>query len=384
MLVAAAAVAVSFAVLLGIYLAFAVQGPWIARAPERAWPASQLALSSGTGAMDGGALTITAPGANDTALVALTTDIRSADYAGIEWVVHGLPDSADVRLLWRSDVATRRTNLAVGTVEAGGVRTFVLAKDPAWIGHVTGLALAIRTPLATPVRIEQVVARPLSAMDVTRDRFREWTTFEAFNGASINALAGGADAQDLPLPAFAAAVVVLAVLLLMALRRFAPAYYGMRTACTIGGLFVAAWFVVDARWAFDLARQTQLTYARYAGKSLEDKHLAAEDSDLYAFVEKALALMPAAPVRVFVAADEHYFRGRAAYHLYPQNVQFEAFRDTIVPPSAVKPGDWLLVYHRRGVQYDTARKLLRWDDGAPVSADLKLIEPHGAALFLIR
>ncbi|MEO6749480.1 MAG: hypothetical protein ABI294_07815, partial [Casimicrobiaceae bacterium] len=133
-----------------------------------------------------------------------------------------------------------------------------------------------------------------------------------------------------------------------------------------------------------LARQTRVTYAQYAGKSLEQKHLAAEDGELYAFVEKSLALMPKTPVRVFVAAGEHYFRGRAAYHLYPKNVKFEAFRDTIAPAAWMKPGDWMLVYHRRGVQYDAERKLLRWDDGPPVSAELKLLEAHGAALFLIQ
>jgi hypothetical protein len=160
--------------------------------------------------------------------------------------------------------------------------------------------------------------------------------------------------------------------------------YSLGIACTIGGVFVATWFAVDARWALNLARQTRVTYAKYAGKSLEQKHRSAEDGELDAFVAKALALMPATPQRVFVAAGEHYFRGRAAYHLYPHNVQFEPFLDTIAPATWMKSGDWLFVYHRRGVQYDSAKQLLRWDNGPPVSADLKLIEANGAALFLIR
>ena len=374
----------SFCVLFGTYLHFAVPGAWIARAPARTWSASDLTLAGGTGSVVDGVLVITATGANDTALITLNTEIRSSDYAGIEWVVKGLPDTADARLLWRSDVATRRTNLASGMIAAGELRTFVVARDPAWIGRITGIALAIRAPLSTPIRIERVIARPMSAMDIARDRLREWTTFEAFNGASINTLTGGADAQDLPLPAFAAATAALAILLLLALHRFAPRVYPVRAACTIAGMFVATWFIVDARWALNLARQAHLTYTQYAGKTLEQKHLAAEDGELYAFVQKSLALMPKPPVRVFVAAGEHYFRGRAAYHLYPQNVQFEAFRDTVAAPAWMKAGDWLLVYHRRGIQFDAARKLLRWDDGPPVSAELKLLEPNGAALFEIQ
>jgi hypothetical protein len=380
----AAFVGVGVCVLLfALYLAFAAPGPWLSNVSSRTWPASELKLAGGTGALVDGALEITETGASNTALVTLNTDIRSADYLGIEWDVAGLPADAEVRLLWKSDVASR-TNLATGLVEAGTLRTFVLARDPAWIGHVTGLALAIRAPLAAPVRIKRVVARPLSAFDIARARLREWTTFEPFNGASINTITGGADAQDLPLPAFAAACAALAALLLLGLHRVAPRLYGLGIACTIGGIFVVSWFAVDVRWALNLAQQTRATYTKYAGKTLEQKHLAAEDGELYAFVAKSLALMPKTPVRVFVAAEEHYFRGRAAYHLYPHNVQFEAFRDTIAPASWMKPGDWMVVYHRPGVQYDAAKQLLRWDGGPPVSAELKLLGAHGAALFLIQ
>ncbi len=49
----------------------------------------------------------------------------------------------------------------------------------------------------------------------------------------------------------------------------------------------------------------------------------------------------------------------------------------------MKPGDWMLVYQRRGVQFDPSLGKLRWDGGAPVSAQMKL-RGEGAALFLIQ
>jgi hypothetical protein len=49
----------------------------------------------------------------------------------------------------------------------------------------------------------------------------------------------------------------------------------------------------------------------------------------------------------------------------------------------LRPGDWMLVYQRRGVQFDPSAGRLRWDGGAPVSAQLKL-RGEGAALFLIQ
>src|SRR6185369_9275194 len=112
-----------------------------------------------------------------------------------------------------------------------------------------------------------------------------------------------------------------------------------------------------------------LTLAQYGGKSTRDKHAAAEDGALYAFVEKARAVLPATPARIFVAADSPYFRGRAAYHLYPHNVWFEQNQGLLPRPEWLRTGDWFFVYQRHGIQYNPEKKSLRWDDGAAVGAD---------------
>jgi hypothetical protein len=88
-------------------------------------------------------------------------------------------------------------------------------------------------------------------------------------------------------------------------------------------------------------------------------------------------------VRIFVASDADYFRERAAFHLYPHNVFVAPRKNELPPPERIKPGDWILVYQRRGVQFDPSAGKLRWDGGAPVSAQLKQ-RGDGAALFLIQ
>jgi hypothetical protein len=134
---------------------------------------------------------------------------------------------------------------------------------------------------------------------------------------------------------------------------------------------------------WNLLRQERVTATQYAGKDARERHLASEDGALYAFIEKALAVMPRTPARIFVASDADYFRGRAAYHLYPHNVYFTARGAALPSASAFRTGDWLLVYQRRGMQFDKAQGRIRWDDGQTVAAEAKLVEP-GAALFLIR
>ena len=66
--------------------------------------------------------------------------------------------------------------------------------------------------------------------------------------------------------------------------------------------------------------------------------------------------LPREPARVFVVADADYFRGRAAYHLYPHNVLFDPYHNAVPPADRLRAGDWLVVYQRRGVQYDAAHE----------------------------
>ena len=381
--VAGVALIAAFVIALAAYLALAVPGPWFPGAIARNWKATDLTVTTGVAKLEGNALVVAASDATNTVIVSMVTDLRSSEYPEIAWTVQGVPDGGQVRMLWKNDIAPSRTNQAPVTVEFGRLRPLILAGNPAWSGRVQGIALAIRAPVSAPLRFEGVSARPRGAPQIVSERLREWLAFEPFSGASINTIAGGADWQDLPLPPLVALAVALATLLLWGVRRMLPQVYACSVTPTLAGLFVLAWFVLDARWIANLAQQTGLTLAQYGGKSTRDKHVAAEDGALYAFVEKARAVMPATPARIFVGADTPYFRGRAAYHLYPHNVWIEPNQDVLPRPDWLKSGDWLLVYQRRGVQYNAATKSLRWDSGAAVDADLKLFEP-GAALFQIR
>ena len=92
------------------------------------------------------------------------------------------------------------------------------------------------------------------------------------------------------------------------------------------------------------------------------------------------AVLPGTPQRIWVASDAPFFNGRAAYHLYPNDVHF-APRDRSMPDRRwVKPGDWLLVFNRRGVEYNPRKETLRWEGGAEIPAAL-VLPGNSAALF---
>jgi len=377
---ALAGVVALLVVVLG-YAAVATPRAWFPRQEPLAWNARQLALVRGAGSLVGDELVVTAAGADGSVLVSLESDFRSDQLPGIAWSAIDMPEGADVRLLWRSDVAPARLNSARIAVESGRPVLVVLADNPAWVGRVKGLALFVGTRLDKPLRVRGVVAKPLGVVDVVGDRLREWLAFEPWTGESVNEITGGADLQDLPLPAFVVATGLLAVALWLALTRALKLSLAWLPVAAVA-TFAAGWTVLDLRYTWNLVRQNAETTARYRGLDLREKHLAAEDGDLYAFVEKVRAALPAAPARIFVGAEAHYLRSRAAYHLYPHNVLYDPARDVLPRADALHPGDWLFVFRRRGVQFDGATRRLRWDGGPPVDATL-VVGGDGAALFRI-
>ena len=378
-LAALAAFAIGLALALGVYVAVN-HGSLAASAAPQSWDASKMSVPRGTGRLEGGTLVAQAP-ANDLLIVSLPTDFRARDLSAVSWDVVDVPPGADVRLLFSSDYRPRRVESRPLAVEDGRVLPATLAGDPDWLGRITGLAIAVRAPGAT-VRVRGVAVKSQSAMQLVRDRAGEWFRFEPWSGTSINSVTGGAPAQSLPLPVPVAIAALLAFGMLVAARRFAPARFPRTAGAMAMLVFFVAWAVLDARWTVNLARQVAETVQRYGGKDPADRARAAEDGDLAAFLDRAKARMPAEPQRVVVLAQAHYYRGRAGWHLLPHRALWEPVRD--VPPEAglLRPGDFVVVWQRPGIQFDAASGRLRFENGVDLPAKLVLAE-RGAALFAI-
>jgi hypothetical protein len=377
------ALAASIVFLLLAYLVFAVPASWFPSTSDKQWGVRDFTLPRGTGGVVNNELIVTGTDASGQVYVAVTTDLRARDYAVIAWNAHDLPANVDVHFLWRTDYAPKKIFSVPVAVNAGRLLPVALANDAGWLGHVTGIGLAVSGKLPQPFAVTGVVAKPSGALGILRDRAGEWLGFEGWNGTSINTIVGGDDVQPLPLPLLLAVSIVLALATMLLWRRFRPMQPGVDVAAGIAVMFIASWLMLDARWTWNLARQVQTTMAQYGGKDWRGKHLAAEDGALFGFVEKVRAELPPTPARIFVAADADYLRQRAAFHLYPHNVYAEPKSNELPSSDRLRPGDWMLVYQRRGVQFDPSAGRLRWDGGAPVSAQLKL-RGEGAALFLIQ
>ena len=358
-------------------------GNWFGSLPTLHWTAAELAVTQGSGQASADGLRVGAPGAQGIAIVSIQTSFRSAGYAAVAWDTADVPDNVAAALVWRNDYEPGRRFTRPLTVEARRLLPITLADDPNWIGRINGLALIVRGDLAQPMLIRGVEAKPMTAVQVLHDRVREWLAFEPWSGGSINSRNGGADAQDLPLPFVAGGHRRSRVDHLR--RPGAVAAADDRSVPAADRRRPVRLRVVHPRCPVAMepdAREAHATFQQYAGKSWRERHLAAEDGALFAFIEKARAKLPPPPVRVFMAADALYFRDRGAYHLYPYNVYFDPYRNTMPDAAKLRGGDYLVVFRRKGVQFDPAQKKLRWDGGQPVDAELLFAE-GGGAVFAI-
>jgi len=380
---AAVAFTIGAIVVLAGYLAANVPGAWFPSASPKTFDAAQMAVSRGRVQVTQGALQVSPGAGDDAVVVVLKADLRSSDFAGIEWNVAGLPGDADVRLIWRTSYQPDRLNLATMNVDNGRLRPIVMSADPAWIGTIAGLGLAVRGTLRAPIEIRGVTAKPLGAFELVQSRVGEWLAFEGWRATSVETLAGGADVQDLPLPIVLALAGLIVVAAYALKRRFVPAPGSVPWPVFAVAVFAVAWLVADVRFAWNAARQSLVTARTYAGTDWREAHLAAEDAALFELIEEAKAKMPASRARVFVLAEAPYFRARSAYYFYPHNPWFDVYRNTGPEAGTLRPGDYVFAFRRRGVQFNQALGRLRWEGGPDLAAEAVLLGGEGA-LFLLK
>jgi hypothetical protein len=367
-----------------VYLYLAIPGPWFSEAPVLTAVGSRMTVTRGTGHVEGKRLVLEATDPSGTAIVSITTVLRASDYRRIHWIMSGVNGDADFALLWRSEYAPGQINRAPLEPTADGGKVDVTPGEKLWMGRIEGIALLVRGKLTQPVMIEAVDAEPRNLLGILGERWREWFGFAPWSGLSINSVPGGAEEQTLWLPVALVVVVLTAAAACLGLQRWRrwPAYPALPLAFC--ALALMAWLLLDARWLWSRFEQARATAAAFAGKDYRERHLVDVDRDLFLFTESVKSKLPASPARVYMFSDELYFRTRGAFLLLPHNVFVENAHgvDRPVLTSSVKPGEYIVAFMRRGMQYDPSKHLLRWDGQPPLQAEL-LLAQQGGVLFKV-
>ncbi|MDR2172709.1 MAG: hypothetical protein LBE32_00625 [Burkholderiales bacterium] len=368
------------------YLALTLPGAWFSGASTKIWPPQNMVIARGAAVGVESGRAHLAPEPNGLAVLTVNARFPARDYPVLDWDISGLPDGTAAKLLWRTDYAPNAQRQADLTIENGRLLPVTVAHETGWLGNVLGFGIALQLPMSQSFTVVNLRARSMDAPETLSLRIKEWCSFPGWRGTSIFKLE---DPGLIPLSLLiiaAFALLFLGAALLFFWRRWRDRYIDFPRAMPrhwfYGGmvLLCIGWLVLDARWTIQLARQAAQTWQSYGEKDLTQKRLAAEDGALFAFINNARAELPENPVRIFIMAEISYLRSRAAYHLYPNNVFYDLH--STQPPDArfLRPGDYVLVFQQRGIQYNAAKKKIRLPSGAEFSADAKIIGA-GSALF---
>lgn len=355
-------------------------GPWSPAAEPYRLEGAKLRVR-GAGRVEGDRVVIAAPGPDGNALAATNLepplDARNFRYVTVR--ASGPWPSGGVSFAWRTKGDEAKVHRIELSPAGGRIQPAVLGSIDGWSGVVTGIGVIVRGDLAGPFSVESIELRPSSGWVTIEGILADWVEFEPWDGGSIHFMAGGNPALRHPLPLFLGVSFVGAIALYLLVIILGHTRFDARVALAIALL---GWAVIDARWQLNLLKQLDITRWQYAGKSWEEKRLAAEDGRLFAFMREAKEKIGAAPAHVFVFADEEFDRVRGAYHLYPRNVTVQPKRQSLLPAATFKAGDVLVVYRKRGVEYSPADKTLRWEGTQAVKAEM-IHFSAGSAVFRV-
>ena len=364
-------------------LLFYRTGGLAAVAPPVVLPGAKLQLASGQGGPTPAGLEIRQTSPQGWAAVQGPARMaQAALYRQFAWRIDGLQPGNEVRLVWATlaDPRTSRERVLPPAGPDGGVLD--LGAEPRWQGRIAAIGLAVRGPLAQPLVVRRLELRPVvpTTGALLRWMIEDWTTFEDWSQRSIN-FTSGAPLNALFPPAVMVALWVGFGAALYAL--FDPPRRTPGALLPYAALFLLGWLALDLRWQWDLGQRLERTAASFAGKSEEDRRLAALDGELYRFLREVRQRLPERPARLFiVSADPTGFgAGRARYHLLPHNGYAGFAR--LPSPDQARAGDYVLILSPLpGVDYHSEQRLLE-GGGMKLPAEMLHFAAPGA-LFRVR
>lgn len=379
-LAATALLLVSATILTFIYLLTNAPTQWLGQAAQTI-PGSSFNMARGVGHAEGDVLIVEEPGADGIAIAAYQSyGLNARDYPQLTFNVSTAAAAPpEVLLLWRTAENPGTTTTRRLVWQSNQLARLPLGEDSEWQGEIIGLALVIRGAIHAPLIIKKLTLQSNSSASILANLLDGWGYVEPWHGGSINYIYGGKEDAAVPIILAATTLITLALIIYGLWAKWRHHAINPGVIAVSGALI---WLLVDLRWQGNLFAQLSQTHARYAGKNWAEKHRAAEDGDLFNFTQATKAKLGAAPARILVFSDLDYFRGRAAYHLYPHNVYY-LIKDASLPSAElIRPGEYLFLYQKRGVQYHPGKKELLWN-GKPLPVEPILVA-NGNALFKVR
>lgn len=381
-----AILALSALLVLGATTVYYLTGENYERKRTVGWHGSQLTVQTGQGTSRDRHLEITGLDPQHRAIVEIPIQgIDARDYASLGLSASNLTARTRLELVWL-DGGEQPKTLRLPPLTSGHA-VASLSDHRHWQGPVQRLFLVVGAPLPEPITILRLSLHPTqpTAAEILGQIWGDWTAFEGWRGHSINFIVGGVR-EALLSPVLAAALWVALSAAIYGL--FAVAIRRPRALVPFAVIFMAGWLVLDLRWQVDLARQLEVTRETFAGKSWEEKGLAAVDGDLFRVARGLHGVLEERSANIGVISARadlqgEYVRGRLRYHLAPHHLLW-ILSD---PPSAkhLSGLDYVVfalpVY---GIRYDDEQQKLVWPGGDVFPIELIHADAAMALLRLVK
>ena len=365
-------------------------GNWNGTPPTITVPASRMELARGTGQRTADAIVIGAVDQRGLAVLSARGISFAADkYPRVEWDLQtddpgAAAQALTLSLVWTTREQPGRTFSALMPWPTSGPAVVEARDHEGWRGTITGLALAVRGTLPQPVAVTAVTAPGVSLPAEIGAIFRQWTTFFAFGGATINQ---PFDEERTHAPSLLAATAFALGAAAMAYALAARSRKRRPDARVLWTLLVAGWLILDLRWQANLGWQLAHTAGQFAGRTIEEKYQASAHHELYALVRRALDALPPPPVRVHFLSDNAVLRVRGSWYFYPHNVYHDPAKEErprMPKPDELRSGDHIVALLDTTLAYDRAGRAIVWPDGQRRAVDELLYENPGPVVLRVR
>lgn len=328
-------------------------------------PGKDLNAMVGTAEVAGDALAVTGYESRDGEQVAVAAwrgSVRAQDYPLLRYQVDVEFPGPTLNLIWRTadePAALKSIELPRGLDEPVWLD---LSRNEKWRGTVVELGVyAYTSDAGDTLVIRQLTLEPAGWRGELASYWAELATFRGWTSRTINQIYGTVDTTVLSPVLVAAAWSALAVLLLLVSGWVgAPA-----PAAAFAAAVLLPWLALDLLWQRELAAQLVQTREHFAGKTVEEKHLADVDRHIYRYIMRLKQdVLPEKPARILLLHDSsshNFARLKAQYYLLPHNV----YNFGRIPPAyGLETFDYvLLLGETPRVSFDADAHALRWKHG---------------------
>ena len=287
----------------------------------------------------------------------------------VRWLIQRKDEKASATLNWLAGTTQasqslifRKDNIAEEWSAIG---------DPRWLGTIATVQLNVASD--APIVVGVLTLRADSVVQRLRLMWEGWFGLRPWKMADINFIEAGDASENYYFNLTVIAAMLLCAMSYSIFQRWhqLPVRFGV-----IAAIFLAGWAWSTLRWQVELVQKVAHSWQRYAGKTLHEKHLAADDHEYYWVIDALASQLPPSPkftnpVFVHYANTERYDKGKLTYYAAPYPL---AYLDKAPPAGA------MFGVINVANDYDPASKQITLSNGVKFRAE-RVAERGSAAVF---